>query len=284
METSDRKIIISGDTLECYIYRHFYNYGPREQKTRQVALDTTNIPKENIKNLYETEEETIERKKRISIANKIRSRQSLVRLIDANKVQERHKHSFLTLTFKDDVRSIPKAQREFAKFIQRLNYLLYKQKEKEIKYVAVIEFQDKTRKGVIHFHVVLFNVPFIEFQKVSHTWGQGYVKINAIDRVKRIKNYMSKYIMKGFDDPRLFRKKKYFGSINLNRPQTVREPNHVDSFIEALPSPYLKKVSSYYSNYLGNTEVLIYEEIPVDLIRQLLEQRPPPRYLSNDDF
>jgi len=225
----------------------------------------------------------IQAKQQTIKSNRIRCKQKLIRLIDSNKEQERSNHSFLTLTYKKDQRDISKAQREFAKFIQRLNYLVYQEKGARLKYVAVIEFQDQTRQGVIHFHILLFNVPYIEFQKLSDKWGFGYIKINQA-KVKTVKGYMAKYIVKGFNDPRLTGKKKYFGSINLSRPQTIREPNHVDKIRESLPPPLLYKSTHYDSSFLGNTVIYVYEQVPVDLIRMLIEENPPPRYFDNESW
>ena len=77
---------------------------------------------------------------------------------------------FLTLTFSDNITNISYAFREFSKYIQRLNYAL----GFNLKYVAVPQFQER---GAVHFHVILFNFPFISgfnvYDFFRDTWGLG---------------------------------------------------------------------------------------------------------------
>jgi len=285
VSTSDRKIIVSKDRVEFYSFNNFYNYG-KTDVPRPLKNEKKSTPSE----LYMTDEQILEQKRRYTLANRIRSQQNLVRLVNANKIYDRGRHSFLTLTYKDDVRDIAKAQRDFAKFIQRFNYYLLNVKNTQpLRYVAVIEFQDKNRGGVIHFHVILFNVPYLRAEKVVSLWSHGRIDIRARDKngnpltVTRVSAYMAKYMAKAFNDSRLHAKKKYFCSRSLERPVVVREPAYVDSLHYYIPSSHAVYRKNYHSKYMGDSVYIVYENVPLELVEMILSQAPPvPRYANNN--
>lgn len=70
------------------------------------------------------------------------------------------------------------------KFIQRLKYKF----GKDIKYLAVIEFQ---QRGAVHYHV-LSDIPYIKQDELQDLWGQGFVFINAISHVDNIRSLYRK--------------------------------------------------------------------------------------------
>lgn len=141
---------------------------------------------------------------------------------------------FITLTFRDtdtlsggkpiDIRNIDDTNREFKKFIQRLKRWLDKTGKMEsakLKYMAVIEFQDENRNGVIHYHIIC-NVPYIEHEKLTELWGLGYVWINRTEGVDNVGAYVTKYMMKDLHDKRLRGKKAYLVSKGLERPEVIQ--------------------------------------------------------------
>jgi hypothetical protein len=113
--------------------------------------------------------------------------------------QNFEKTSFLTLTFRENVTDLDVAKYEFQKFIKRLNYFLYSTKKSQIKYIAVPERQTR---GAWHFHILLFDVPFILNDDVSKIWKNGFIKINQIkvNNMMDVFRYISKYISKQFDE------------------------------------------------------------------------------------
>jgi hypothetical protein len=140
---------------------------------------------------------------------------------------------FLTLTFSEDIKDFKTANYEFKKFHQRVSYRIgYK-----LKYTVVIQFQDGERKrgreggrgGVIHFHVVLYNMPFIPADDLSKIWGEGFIKINAIDNVDNLGAYIvGGYMCKKFDDERYNGQKRYFSSRGLYEPLEVKSVRPID--------------------------------------------------------
>ena len=126
---------------------------------------------------------------------------------------------FVTLTFRDtddfDIKDIGDCNHEFKKFIQRLKRSL---PDHELKYLAVIEFQ---KRGAIHYHM-LANLPFIEANRLEQIWRNGFIKINAIDKVDNLGAYVTKYMTKDKADDRLRTEKGYFCTKGLDRPEVLK--------------------------------------------------------------
>ena len=115
------------------------------------------------------------------------------RIIDCNYDD---KSTFLTLTFKENIQDIERANREFTLFIKRLKRYL---KNQQLKYIATWELQ---QRGAIHYHLVLFSVPYIDNKKLGELWANGFIKINKIKET--VKNeavgvYITKYFVKDLE-------------------------------------------------------------------------------------
>lgn len=119
---------------------------------------------------------------------------------------------FVTLTFEKNMTDIRKANYEFSKFIQRLQY-----RYGDFKYVAVIEFQ---KRGAVHYHMIS-DLEYVKNEDLRAVWGNGYVKINRIKQVDNVGAYIIKYMNKEMDDKRLHRRKSYLRSNNLGKPKRL---------------------------------------------------------------
>lgn len=139
------------------------------------------------------------------------------------------KSTFLTLTFRENMRNIDKANKEFTLFMKRLkNYL-----KSPLKYIATWELQ---LRGAIHYHLVLFSVPYIDNKKLGELWGNGFIKINQIKgKVKddAIALYITKYLVKDLENKDR-KKKAYFCSRNLKKPEEIKELLDYDEINEIL--------------------------------------------------
>lgn len=217
----DTKIVQSGHIIEVYKYQRSIKgrkltpgneKGKREQ-TKEVILDNSRRSSE-------------------------RTRKTVRNLINANFD---NKTSFLTLTFKENVKDIEQANYEFKKFKQKLQRI-YEKENKKLKYIGVIEFQDgKTYvdengnikkgigRGAIHYHILLFDSPFIDFKKLSDTWGNGFISINKCNDIDNMGAYLIKYMGKEIQDPRLKGKRRYFASYKtLNKPKIYKMDFNLD--------------------------------------------------------
>ncbi|WP_452176556.1 rolling circle replication-associated protein, partial [Kordiimonas lipolytica] len=66
------------------------------------------------------------------------------------------------------MKDVKESNYNFKKFIQRLNYKM----DLKLKYSCVVEFQ---KRGAVHYHLLAYNLPFIENSKLAEIWGHGFV-------------------------------------------------------------------------------------------------------------
>lgn len=126
---------------------------------------------------------------------------------------------FVTLTFDTnrdfDITDVQACNLFFKNFILRLKYRF-----PDLRYVAVIEFQDKNGRGAVHYHMIC-NLPFIKKSELQEIWRGGFVKINAIDKVDNVGAYVIKYMCKDTEDARLCGENAYLHSRGLKEPMTL---------------------------------------------------------------
>jgi len=177
-----------------------------------------------------------------------KSKSEIRRLINSNIDAWGQKPKFLTLTFADNVTDVKTANYEFKKFRQRLEYHF----DLKLKYVVVVEFQ---KRGAVHYHVVLFNLPYIKNTELSAIWGNGFIKINKITEVDNIGAYVTKYMTKEDYETnktdKLVGQKSYFSSRGLMKPEEVLDKKEIDRVRDDL-SPFKVYESTFENEYLGS--------------------------------
>ena len=224
MKSYKKKAVICGDIVEIYEY---------EKEVLQGYSDTRKSVKGR-QSRADDEERKENRKKTLH-----RARRDLRRLVNCN-IAEYSK--FVTLTFGEDVRDIKKANYEFKKFKQRLETKI----DKKLQYVCVIEFM---QNGRVHYHCVMFNLPYIKNKVLADIWGNGHVKINKIDNVDNVGAYVCKYMTKDGDDERLHGQKMYFSSRGLKKPLEIKKEEEVSNLAVALPPSALTFEKVFQSEY-----------------------------------
>jgi hypothetical protein len=200
-----KKTIVSGSTIEQLIYERYISHGftvpERFKERRKTAIDNA---KRNL-----TQEQLIERRAENRRLAMNRARNTLTRLINSNVYQyfntkgRPYPPAFLTLTFAEDIRNQQQANELFTLFIKRLNYKVHKNKSYTLKYSVVVEFQDKTREGVIHYHVLFYDLPYIHVLVLQKIWREGTIDVHAVKKVNSVSKYVTKYMHKNFQDERL---------------------------------------------------------------------------------
>lgn len=226
------KVIISGDIVEVYEYERGYGkgYEPNNPDGRRSEASE--------------EDKEVNREKVLS-----RARKTVRRLINANMNQygKDFTAKFLTLTFAEHVTDIKTANYEFTKFIKRMNYEILGSKKADMRYVGVIEF---TKIGRIHYHVVIFNIPYTKADKIAKIWGNGFIKVNRIENVDNVGAYVCKYMTKSNSD--LVSEKSYFTSRNLFRPTEITDKKIVENVRNSLQSNKKTYESQFRNDQLGN--------------------------------
>lgn len=261
---TNTKIVATGQYIRVNKYLDApIAYGfKRKKEILMEGMPTRAERRQNAKEGYWSPERIAEEREANRKRAMLSSASRLRDLVNANAWQYRDNNGrlflpvFVTLTFKEDIRDIETANEIFTLFIKRLNFYIGKDKKAELRYVNVIEFQDKNRDGVVHYHALFFNLPYVYKKKLESIWDQGFVKIKKVDKIKNLAGYLTKYMVKGFDDPRLDGKKRYFPSMNLIKPTVVRDELTAKAIIFQLPEDKLHKVREFESVYVGRVKAM----------------------------
>jgi hypothetical protein len=141
----------------------------------------------------------------------------------------------LTLTFANNTQDLSAAHYEFMLFVQRLNDYCFGSERSLLRYLAVPEFQ---KRGAVHYHVVLFNLPHLKNVQVElkEIWGKGMIFISKVRGTNGLTKYLSKYITKAIADDRLRGRKRYFASLGLLRPVATNDDATIGTILDILPA------------------------------------------------
>lgn len=248
VELITHKIIQSGNIIELYKYEKGYLKGYENQ------------PRENDFKAPGVESDEDIRQRSLK-----RAKASLRRLINANHGQygKEFTSKFLTLTFGDNIADLDFAHYEFEKFMKRLNYLIFNSKKANIKYTAVWELQER---GAIHYHVILYNIPYIKQNIIQETWKNGFIWINKIKDVDNVGTYIAEYLgdEKSRNPEEYQGKKTYFSSRGLLQPVEITDKKIVETIAVALLSQKMAYSSTFTNEYLGDISYKQYNLNTVD--------------------
>lgn len=207
--------------VDCNKYLQFYILPNKKVKKHNYDDFDLNLAKIDLKkdksnnlkkNLNSNELKTIELK------NIIRSKLKCQRLAKCNSEDW---HTFITLTFAENITDILYANKKFNNFCT-----IIKRVFKDFKYICVPEFQ---KRGAIHYHL-LTNIDIdnkkLIFQQEDNKkfyhikyWNNGFTKVDFVKGdIKKIIGYISKYMTKNIDN-KLFSHHRYFYSKNLLIPK-----------------------------------------------------------------
>ncbi len=209
------------------------------------------------------------------LKSQIRARQNVFDIISCNinNVPDYYGNiqmpKFLTLTFKENITDSKEANLEFTNFNKRLSYHLYSVNKNVLKYICIPEFQ---KRGAIHFHVLYFNMPYIDFKVIENIWGNGFIFIESVkDNIEDYAKYVAKYINKenskgesNYDiylEKDMLNQKRYFCSRGLKRPVVLKLAINNDTYEMILS--YLKNFHvdnyTYENEFIGIVEENTYE-------------------------
>lgn len=242
-----KKIVISNKVVEVYEYEKYFHYGERIKNPNEKGLKSIPKPKEN--------------KLESRQLSYLRSKRNLKRLINSNVEIYKKNYGkffppiFLHITFKENITNVRQANKKFTNFMKKFNYKIWKKKKNKLKYAGVIEFQ---KRGAVHYHLVFFNLKFIDAKELAEIWSHGDIVIEEIKDISDAGTYVCKYMSKDMDDSRLCGKKAYFTSRGLEKPIELMEKNAVEAMLE-----YLKNFKSvfekdYKSEFMGKFKYSLY--------------------------
>lgn len=209
----NEKVIISKTEVEHYSYKTrpvMRGYHRTKEDTVRNFVKKQSEKSQPVVKKIKTKKEQAE--KQLSAVR--RSRNSIRRIVNSNP----QLNKFLTLTSK--MTDVKQSNNCFNRFIERM-----KDRFPEFQYFAVLEFQKdvdyfgkkKEKGGAVHYHL-LCNLRYVESNSLAKIWGHGFIKIKRVDQIKNLGQYLSKYLQKDMFDKRMFGKKKFFHSQDLDRP------------------------------------------------------------------
>lgn len=249
-ELVKKKIVQSGDIIEIY----YYEKGYLKDYTKFDSGVEGGRKADYISDDYENNRDKVLK----------RAKRDLRRLINANHGQygQEFTSKFLTLTFKDNITDLTPANYEFKKFMKRLNYAIFDTKKMNLKYNVVVEFQ---KRGAIHYHVIIYNIPYTRQKVIQEIWGNGFVWINKIDNVDNVGAYVAEYLGDrekeqghNLGDDRLRGRKSYFSSRDLFQPVEITDKKKVEALAEALPVQKIVYSAQFDNEHLGHITYIQY--------------------------
>ena len=260
--SASRRLKIIGDIFQIDRYGRSLTIGKKKPKKIKVDNNLKVEKKEDSKSAF--------------YRAKVRIRDA----INANAYQYRDlkgriiKPMFLSLTFRKLITSLDIGHREFTNFIKRFNYLITGKNRCYLKYVSVVEFQ---KRGAIHYHVVLFNLPFIKniYDKLAKIWTVGSRNIIPIDNIQNIGQYVCKYMTKTGVDDRLKARKSYFISRDLKKPTILYSSRHIrmiETQLEKLPADVKHEVLIESLEYIISVDRKIYNLFDDKALAQKLRE------------
>lgn len=204
-----RVLIVTGSLVELYTYEKpvFFNHSVDNKRSYDKHVNEASKRRED--SLY-------------------RSKGVIRKVIEGNAWEYGYMPVFITYTFAEHITSVKEANKIWSLFVKRLNYTF----NRKFRYMSVVEFQ---KSGRVHYHVMYFDMPFIENikEKISDIWGYGFINVKTVTHVRFIGGYVSKYLTKDTMDNRLVGQKAYFTSRNVFKPKKYRMDSSIDSILNS---------------------------------------------------
>jgi hypothetical protein len=267
IEAYSFKIIKSGKEIEVYDYKdkeilRGYKRKERKKKKEKELKGQLNINQYK-KELKKIEEWEISYKEKTKFSIQ-RTRSNIRRLTNSNPQLDK----FLTLTFAESTTELIKANKLFHLAMKRIIHT-----KPEFEYISVVEFQKdvdyhgkkKEKGGSVHYHL-LCNIETVikrdrfEWERwfQNRYWKYGFVKIKDVNKVDNMGAYFCKYLSKDMFDKRMFGKKKFFCSRNLNKPIELTGMEAIMFFNKHVKELSLKFEKTFESEWAGKIKYTAY--------------------------
>ncbi|PJA89821.1 MAG: hypothetical protein CO137_02210 [Candidatus Magasanikbacteria bacterium CG_4_9_14_3_um_filter_32_9] len=274
----DFKIIKSGKEVEVYEYKtkdmvRGYKKLKIEKKVRKKVLRQDQIEQLDMYRFKKELQEQEEQQKKKTDFSMHRTRSSIRRLANSNPQLDK----FLTLTFAESTTDLKEANRLFHLAMKRIIHI-----KPDFAYISVVEFQKdvdyqgnrKENGGSVHYHLICNIRTIIKrdrfewerwFQK--RYWKYGFVKVKDITQVDNMGAYFCKYLGKDMFDKRMFGKKKFFCSRNLNQPIELTGPKarmFFNNFVINLPLKFETIFENKWAGKVRYTSYTLKPNLPIN--------------------
>jgi len=129
---------------------------------------------------------------------------------------------FLTLTYRTPQFNEKQAKLDFKNFIKRLKW----HTKVQLRYIAVPErhesvFTQNERRYSYHFHIIIFDMPYLSAKVYADIWKLGFIRINRIrgDGLA-VGLYIAKYLSK--QSSHNAHSRRFLASRNVFRPKVLQ--------------------------------------------------------------
>ena len=259
-----QRVLYDVKIIKCGDYLQVYKFNSEKSKLDKNSWSDDEIPKISIKDVDTEDLSKTNQFKSILLSNAIRSNLNCQRICKANREEW---ETFITLTFSDNITDLTYANNKFHNWVSNVRKI-----KNDFKYVAVPEFQ---KRGAVHYHILsnlgISDKEIILKQKLKtgnaikcdqlydvRYWSYGFARVDFIKNdYKKIYSYICKYMTKDIDD-RLFGKKRYFFSQNLNQPKeeflNLSNPRDYDYFMNLIQNKSIE-YNNTYKDLISNNNI-----------------------------
>lgn len=242
------KITLSGNILEIVEYKKTQFYGYSKKATSTVGT----APKVATTNKNKNKKDTLNRAKK-----KVR-----------NYIAANYKNGctkFITLVVADSNLDMKQAKKRLEKFNAKLKGIIgYKPK-----YVGVVEQQ---KNGNIHFHIVYFNLKYLEHNQLLKIWKHGSSYIQAVTYGYKSFNCLSVYMLKQAENKKE-NEKLYFNSLNLEKSKEVKKDLDINKMIKVLEPATVVNTYAGENEYVGEYTLTTFDvsQLDINLLQQIMQ-------------
>jgi hypothetical protein len=154
-------------------------------------------------------------------------------------------------TFRDNISDLDVAYSFFKKFILRMSVYF----GDYLQYIAVPEYQ---KRGAVHYHIIIFNMPFTPYSVLEKLWSYGSCNTHLLKNPFAEAKYITKYLSKTFLDTSFDGKRRYYRSRALKEPIIKYGDSVVKDEIDSLEKKQIGDTYSFDSKHLGNVKTFDY--------------------------
>lgn len=177
------KVITCGNVIHVSIHDNRLDV-KHEQTTKRISkTEYVDLRTMEVKEYHQSES-------REECRESVKKTMAMIRDLVSTNTTEPEKCRWITLTYADNMTDPERLYRDFQKFIQRM-----RRKFGKFEYIAIAEPQGR---GAWHMHIITIHpekAPYMANQSVSESWGQGFVKVKALDPMNdNIGAYLSAYL------------------------------------------------------------------------------------------
>lgn len=241
------KVTISGNLLEIVEYKEtqFYGYSKKATAATSVLSNTEVNRKKTIKRAVKT------------VRNYIATN------------YKKGSTKFITLVVADSNLDMKQAKKRLEKFNAKLKGII----GDKPKYVGVVEQQ---KNGNIHFHIVYFNLKYLEHDQLLQIWKHGSAYIEPVTYGYKSFNCLSVYMLKQAENKKE-NEKLYFNSLNnLKKPKEVKKDLDINKMLKVLEPATIVNTYAGKNEYVGEYTLTTFDvsklnKRDINLLQQIMQ-------------